>query len=135
MSSNPLFTRKFPVLMISITIFIMIASYYFPILGLEGVADMLVQWTSVIGAVAIMMGAISLTSYHLKQAGQRTRSEWPFSVELLGLAAITIILALIYNRKAEYTSWIVATMSSASASLNAMQAPYIFSAAYRSWKL
>ena len=109
--------------------------YFIPGLGLNDLIKVLIKWTTIISAMALWMGSISIALYQIDQIRKRTKGTWPYNVWTLVTMGITLVLGIAYNRKGIYILWTGATMMAIHSALDALQAPYIFSGAFRSWRI
>jgi hypothetical protein len=127
--------RSIPVWIVTVTGILVMVGYFIPGLRLDGLIKILVKWTTIIAAIALWMGSISVALYQVEHIRKKTRGSWPYNAWALVAMFVTMALAIAYNRKGLYTVWTGATMLAIHSALDALQAPYIFSGAFRSWRI
>ena len=134
MSSN-LFQKRIPLAILSIMGILSVVSYYFPFLGLKGATDLFVKWTVIIGAIALWMGSISIAIYYLNKIRKKVSNDWPYAIWTLITMLITIVLAIVYDRKGIYLTWNTSTITAVQSAILSLQTVYVFSGAFRSWRI
>jgi hypothetical protein len=92
------------------------------------------KWNQFSGAMAILLGAISLVTYHITVV-KKKRGNWYLSVYMLVVIVGMTILGFALGNKAPIYNWFLDNLSSpAGSAIYALLGFYIASAAYRAFR-
>lgn len=82
--------RQIPLALVFIFGWLMLALYFIPRDGAQGIQENLLDWTSIIGIFALALGIWSLVSVHVDRIKKKKR-DWPYSfITLFGLFVMII---------------------------------------------
>lgn len=133
--SEVIYKNKIPLLLTSLFGTVTIISYFFPILGLENISDLFVKWTTIMGAIALWVGASSIFRFHVNRIIRKSKGVWMFSGWTIIVFLMTILLGFMYGRVGIFTSFMLVSNTAVRTSLNALQAAYILTGAFRAWRV
>lgn len=103
--------------------------------GLSRASDTVLNWSVMLGAFAAGIGTLNIVLIHLKKVGER-RGGWFLSVILLVAFSVFLVLGLMKGeRDPAYTFIWEYVYRSISSTMFAMNAFFIASAAYRSFRI
>ncbi len=117
---------------ISVGLFVL-AGFFVP--ALQGFRAVFVEWTVIIVAFTLILGAANVLIVHLKKIVER-RSGWLYSIVLIVAMTAVLVPGLIQGPEGQVVSWIFESVQfPLQATIFSLLAFFIASAAYRAFQL
>ena len=83
-------------LIVALGAILMIFSYYFTVPIAKEIAKDLTSWVSVMGSVALGIGAINIARIHGRRISRREPGKWVFSILLIAMIVMTVGMGLLF---------------------------------------
>jgi len=114
---------------------LMIFEYFFAVKETAAVSSTIQKWAIIISTFALGLGIITAFRVHLSHVKKRTKGQWFFSAWLMGFFVLLTVIGL-WNTKFVVYDWTFKNVYVAlSTTLYAITGFYIFSAAYRAFRV
>jgi hypothetical protein len=75
---------------------IVLQGYFIDLEVLRGLRTLVLQWSVILAAAALLLGVVNLTAVHLSKIGAQEKG-WPYSALLLGALAVTLLLGVFFG--------------------------------------
>lgn len=122
-----------PIAIAFVVVLILASSYFFPIQGLQDIADNAYYWATLVAQAGAFLGLVALTRSHLRIARRKTEGYWGPSIVFLVSCYIVIIFGVFAGGTANpVASWFrMVVYEYSNRAILALLGPIVIATAYR----
>ena len=77
---------------------IVLQGYFLDLEALSGLRTMILQWSVILAAAALLLGVVNLLAVHLSKIGAQEKA-WPFSALLVGALVVTLLAGMFFGEE------------------------------------
>jgi hypothetical protein len=77
---------------------IVLQGYFLDLEVLSGLRTMILQWSVILGAAALLLGVLNLLAVHLSKIGAQEKT-WPYSAVLVGALVVTLLVGMFFGEE------------------------------------